>query len=127
MECLAAQGFTDLLIQIGASPEPTVGTAAGSDYVREVQDNKDTETKKGVPESRLTSLLRRRVAKKSTSGQIRGNEAVSVSWYRYKDSLRADMEAADVIISHAGTNLSIGPRVRACENGSRQLIQSLTK
>jgi hypothetical protein len=32
---------------------------------------------------------------------------VAMEWYRYKDSLRADMEAADLIISHAGKELVI--------------------
>ena len=27
---------------------------------------------------------------------------MAVEWFRYKDSLRADMEGADLIISHAG-------------------------
>lgn len=35
-------------------------------------------------------------------------EEVAVEWYRYKDSLRPDMEAADLIISHAGRTWSGG-------------------
>jgi len=105
---LAAQGFTHLLLQIGASPEPTVGTpAAAADDEEDVGEEEAEE--KG---SRGTSHLRRR-PKRSTGSSSSSKEAgnveegpggsVSVSWYRYKDSLRADMEAADLIVSHAGT------------------------
>lgn len=102
---LASQGFTHLLLQIGASPEPTVGVAAGTADVRGENDDEDVGEEAEQKGSTGTFHLRRRPKRSSGGGNSSSNERgeVAVSWYRYKDSLRADMEAADLIVSHAGT------------------------
>ena len=110
MTTLAAQGFTHLLLQIGASPEPAVGTAVGAAADDEENVGEEEAEQKG---STGASHLRRRPKRSSgSSSSSSSKEAgspeegpggdVAVSWYRYKDSLRADMEAADLIVSHAG-------------------------
>ena len=109
MTTLAAQGFTHLLLQIGASPEPAVGTAVGAAADDEENVGEEEAEQKG---STGASHLRRRPKRNSGSSSSSSKEAgspeegpggdVAVSWYRYKDSLRADMEAADLIVSHAG-------------------------
>lgn len=107
---LAAQGFTHLLLQTGASPEPAVGTAVEATAADEEDVGEEEAEQKG--DSKGTSHLRRRpkwstgsrsTSKEGDSAEEGPGEGVAVSWYRYKDSLRADMEAADLIVSHAGT------------------------
>eukprot|EP00624_Nannochloropsis_granulata_P000234 evm.model.NODE_10876_length_8640_cov_19.954166.2 len=98
---LALQGFTHVQLQIGASPKPAVGTPAGADDVEDVG-----EEEKGTGISHLRRRPKRNSGSSSSkeSGSVEGQSggSVAVSWYRYKDSLRADMEAADLIVSHAG-------------------------
>lgn len=98
-----------MLLQIGASREPAVGTAVGAAADDEEDVGEEEAEQKG---STGASHLRTR-PKRSSGSSSSSKEAgspdegpggdVAVSWYRYKDSLRADMEAADLIVSHAGT------------------------
>jgi len=109
---LALQGFTHLQLQIGASPKPAVGIPAGVDGMEDVGGEAE---QKGTGTSHLRRRPKRSSGSSSSSSSSSSNNkggvsadddpgvTVAVSWYRYKDSLRADMEAADLIISHAGT------------------------
>lgn len=94
LAALGAQGFARLVLQIGASPEPqprTGGSAA------------DSNAQQSSSPSSSSSTPRRRSRRLSAEGGQEGQHGgLAVEWYRYKDSLRADMEGADLIISHAG-------------------------
>jgi len=107
---LAAQGFTHLLLQIGASPEPTVGMPAAAAADEEDVGEEEAEQKGSTGASHLRRRPKRSSGSSSSSSSKEAGSAekgpgggVAVSWYRYKDSLRADMEAADLIVRHAGT------------------------
>lgn len=66
---LKQQGYTHLVLQIGAGQEPSIEAAA-------------------VSSSAAVSPSK--------------NDAINVTWYRYKDSLKSDVENASLVISHAG-------------------------
>nr|CAG4652346.1 EOG090X0KOU [Triops cancriformis] len=91
----------------------TVGTTSFDSFIKAVLDENTLQVLKKLGYSNLTLQVG-----KGQEPRVSDVTGLRITWYRFKPSIQADFESADLVISHAGA----GSCLEALQAGKRLLV-----